>query len=164
MKSETQFSHLQKKIRTYKHYPEYDLILAPFNIKKKNLKNLKRGDVLLLGLDVLMLFFMEKNKMQKNKICATLKLEKHNNIVKVRIESLNTIDTHSENGKKWEKIYCSLAQVQCRKLEVGHTITLDTEVLTFVELFHSDLKVAEGKLISVDHEIAIEITEVKHND
>ena len=104
MKSETQFSHLQKKIRKYKYYPEYDLVLAPFNIKKKNLKHLKTGDVLLLGLDVLMLYFMEKNKMQKNKICATLKLEKHHNIVKVRIESLNTIDTPiaimAKNGKK----------------------------------------------------------------
>jgi len=159
MKSETQFSHLQNKIQKYKCYPEYDLVLAPFNIKKKNLKNLKTGDVLLLGLDILILYFM-----QKNKICATLKLEKHNTIVKVRIESLNTIDINRENGKKWKKIYCSLDHVQCRKLEVGHTVTLNTEALKFVELFHSDLKIADAKLISVDNEIAIEITEVEHNE
>jgi len=158
MKGETQTAHLQKMMQKHKHYPEYDLVLPFFYIKKKNLKGLEAGDILLLGLDVMDLYFA-----QEGKYCAKVKLENHSETVKICIEALIKEMIVPNDSKKYEKIYCALGRLQCRKLEVGHKVELSAVELNNVELFLAAKKLADAKLVSVDDEIAIEITEVKHN-
>ena len=158
MKGETQSSHLQKMMQKHKRYPEYDLVLPPFSIKKKNLKKLTSGDILLLGLDVIELYFADKGN-----ICAKVELESFNETAKISIENLDEIILDKDDNKKSEKVYCTLARLQCRKLEIGHKVELHAQELEYVELLLADKKLADAKLVSVDDEIAIEITEVSRN-
>jgi len=158
MKGETQSAHLQKMMQKHKRYPEYDLVLPTFTIKKRNLKKLTSGDILLLGLNEIALYFANKGK-----ICAKVKLESSNETAKISIESLDEIILNKDDNKKSEKVYCILGRLQCRKLEVGHKVELHAQELQYVELFLADEKLADAKLVSVDDEIAIEITEVHDN-
>ncbi len=163
MKGETQSSHLQKMMQKYKRYPEYDLVLSSFSIKKKNLKKLSSGDILLLGLDVLDLYFANEGE-----ICAKVKLNSHREIVKISIDSLVETVSNKHDSKKYEELYCSLGRLQCRKLEVGHKVELNALELKYVELFLfneklAGKKLADAKLVSVDDEMAIEITKVNDN-
>jgi len=163
MKGETQSAHLQKMMQKHKRYPEYDLILPTFSIKKKNLKKLTSGDILLLGLDAIELYFANKGE-----ICAKVKLESFNETVKISIENLDEVILNKDDNKKSEKVYGTLGRLQCRKLEVGHKVELHAQELQYVKLFLfneqlADKKLAYAKLVSVDDEIAIEITEVNHN-
>ena len=158
MKGETQSAHLQKMMQKHKRYPEYDLVLPTFTIKKRNLKKLTSGDILLLGLNEIALYFANKGK-----ICAKVKLESSNETAKISIESIDEIILDKNDNKKSEKVYCILGRLQCRKLEVGHKIELQAQELQHVELLLADKKLADAKLVSVDDEIAIEITEVNYN-
>ena len=147
--------HLQKMMQGHKVHPEYDLVLPNLLLKKKSLKKLSSGDVLLLGLETL-----ELHLMKEGVICAKVALESVAKTVKVRVVALEEVALKSNDSKKYENIVCSFGKLQCRTLEIGHRVeipSLDTDNLT---LFWADKKRCKASFVTVDDEVAIEIHEV----
>ena len=155
MKGETQSVHLQKMMQQHKRYPEYELALPLFSMKKKNLKKTSQGDVLLLGLD-----FLELVLLKEGEICAKVIVEHVAESVKLRISALEEYPINKRDSKKYENIVSIFTTVQIRKLEVDHKIEIPTSEIRELVLFLGNEKCFKGVLVTVDDEIAIEITEV----
>ncbi len=157
MKAETQANALASLVQTKKRYPEYELILPPFEIKQSSLKKLDVADVLLIGLDTLILYFVSDNE-----ICAQLQIVNEENIYKLKITNLGKDTLKQYNTKKYEQIKCSFGMFQSRKLEEDYRVSISQFNLQKINLFVQEKKIAEGKLVKVDDEIAIEIIKVKN--
>ena len=155
MKGETQSLHLQRMMQKHNHYPEYDLVLPLFSIKKKSLKKLQKNDLLLLGLDRLELVI----KNEEN-ICTNVSLENHGETVKIQILDLVESLDMTYDSKKYENVLCSFGKIQIRKIEVGYKIEIPVHNLNDVELISEGKKLAKCLLVNVDEEIALKITEV----
>ena len=155
MKGETQSVHLQKMMQQQKRYPEYELALPSFSIKKKNFKKMGQGDVLLLGLDLLDLVLLKEGE-----VCAELTVEHVADSVKLRISSLAESTVNTNDSKKYENILPIFTTLQIRKLEVGHKVEVPTSEIREITLFNEHEKSFKGLLVTVDDEIAIEIAEV----
>ena len=157
MKAETQANALASLVQKKKHYPEYELILPPFEVKRSNLKKLELGDVLLVGLDTLPLSLLSGSY-----VCANVQLVHEESIHKLKITNLEKDTLQQEHTKKYETVKCSFGMLQSRKLEVGYKVGIAQLDLQKVSLFVKDKNIAEGRLVKVDDEIAIEITKVNN--
>ena len=155
MKGETQTVHLQKMMQQHKRYPEYELALPRFSIKKKSLKKMSLGDVLLLGLD-----FLDLVLLKEGEICAKVSVEHVTESVKLRIVSLVGTSDKINDSKKYEKLLPVFTRLQISKLEIGHKVEVPTLEIKEMALFSGSEKCCKGLLVTVDDEIAIEITEV----
>ena len=155
MRDETQSLHLAKIMQKHKHYPEYELVLPCLIVKTKSLKKLSKGDVLLLGDDHLNLKLLKDDETYGN-----VDIEESENSRKIKIIDIEKHTTLSTNSKKYENVKCSFSFLQSRVFEVGHKIDISSFNLEKVNLIIDHKKVAEGSLVNVDEEIAIEITKV----
>jgi len=155
MKGETQSVHLQKMMQQHKRYPEYELAFPPFSVKKKSLKKMGQGDVLLLGLD-----FLDLVLLKEGEVCAKVSVEHVAESTKLRIVSLEETLDNTNDSKKYEKLMAVFATLQIRKLDVGHKVEVPTSEIREIKLFTGGKKCLKGLLVAVDDEIAIEITEV----
>jgi len=155
MKGETQSAHLQKMMHQHKRYPEYELVLPPFSIRKKSLKKMGQGDVLLLGLD-----FLDLELLKEGETCAKVTVEHVAESTKLRIVSLPETSYNTNDSKKYEKLVAIFTTLQIRKLEVGHKVEIPSVEIGEMALFSGNEKCFKGRLVTVDDEIAIEITEV----
>ena len=142
-------------MQKYKRYPEYDLTLAPFLLKKKTLKKLSKKDVLLLGLNSLDLYLM-----QGGVFYAKLAFEQYAETLKLNIVSLKVNTDMAYDSKKYEILYPSLGKVQSRQISLGHKVEISTQDVSDVTLFSEQGKVVKGRLVIVEDELAIAITEV----
>jgi len=155
MKGETQSIHLQKMMQQRKCYLEYTLALPLFPIKKKSFKKIAKSDVLLVGLDHLDLILLKGGE-----ICAKIAVENVADSTKLRISSLAETSENTVDSKKYKYLLPVLATLQIRKLEVGHRVEIPTVEINETEIFSGHEKCFKGLLVTVDDEIAIEITEV----
>jgi len=155
MRAKTQSLHLSKMMQKYKPYPEYELVLPFFLVKKNSLKKLLEGDVFLLGESHLSL-----NLLKDDELCGNVDIEESENSRKIKIININKHMSLSSDSKKYEKIKCSFDFLQSRVFEVGHKIDISSIDLEKVNLFLGKKKIAKGILVNVDEEIAIEITKV----
>jgi hypothetical protein len=158
MKGETQAVHLSHIMQKHKLYPEYELVFPLVKAKRTVLKKLTQGDVLLLGLEQLALVLLSEGK-----VCANVVIHEGNNSLKIKIISLEENSIETNDSKKYEVLKCSFGMLQSRKLEVGHKIDIASLNLEKVKLFIETENRAEGILVKVDNEIAIEITKVNKN-
>jgi hypothetical protein len=158
MKAETQSLNLRKMMDGQKLYPQYDLALNSVCVKKKSLNNLEVGSLLLLGMDYLHMVLLENSK-----ICASVKLVNVGDCSKIEIISLEETTANVCDSKKYENILCLLGKVNCRKLELGHKVGISSLGINKIEIFRDNNIYAKGLLVSVDDEIAIEITEINND-
>lgn len=154
MKNETQAVRLANMMQRQPLCPKYELALPLIQIKKSALKKLSEGDVLLLGFENLEMILMEG---QKNIAEVRLERTRQNSI---EIVSLNKEIQNQMGEKKYKLLKCSFGFVQSRKIEVGHKISISSLNLEAVELFSGETCVAQGFLVNVDEEIAIQIKKV----
>jgi len=158
MKAETQANSLASLVQKKKKYPEYELALPLFEVKQVRLKKLEVGDVLLVGLSQLdLIMFTEAG------ICANARVFRNKNTQKIKITYLDKDTLKREHTKKYEILKCSFGRLQSRKLEVGYTLSISKLNLQEVKLFVKGKNIAEGTLVKVDDEIAIQITKVENN-
>jgi len=155
MKAETQANSLASLVQTKKKYPEYELALLPFEVKQSKLKKLELGDVLLVGLNQLELVLFKEIEM-----CANVSMFRDENTQKIKIEYLHKNTIKEEHTKKYEKVKCSFGRIQSRKLEVGYKVSISQLNLQEVMLSVKGKNIAEGTLVKVDDEIAIQVTKV----
>jgi hypothetical protein len=154
MRGDTQANRLEVMMQKHHFYPEYTLSLPPFEMKKSALKALKKGDILLLGLDRLTLVLLDIKG-----VCAEVMIEDHNSIDRLKIIALCK-DPAEHVSKKYQLVTVSFGEIQSRKLEVGHVIgTMD---LNFDDLsiVVEQKKIAQGSLVNVENKIALQINEI----
>jgi len=156
MRGETQSSHLANMIQKHKLYPEYELVLPLFLVKKNSLKKLSEGDIFLLGDESLNLKLLQEGDMYAN-----VEIQDTQNSRRINIVSIQKNTVMGTNSKKYENVKCSFSFLQSRVFEVGHTIDISSVDLKKVDLFVGDKQLAKGILINVDEEIAIQIEKVK---
>jgi len=155
MRGETQSVHLAKMMQKHKLYPEYELTLPFLLVKKNSLKKLSKGDVLLLGDENLNLKLLKEDNFFGN-----VEIEESRNSRKIKIMNIQKETELTSHSKKHEIIKCSFDFLQSRIFEVGHKIDISSIDLGKVNLLIEKKKLAEGKLVNVEEEIAIEITKV----
>jgi len=155
MKSETQAIHLEKMMQRHKRHPEYELALPLFLIKYSTFKKLSIDDVFLLGLNALEFILINKGE-----ICAKAELLEYGNSQKIKIIYLEKDTLKQSHTKKYEEIKCLFSTLQIKKLELGCKISIEQLDLQEVKLFVKDEYIADGTLVKVDDEIAIEIKKV----
>jgi len=156
MKAETQANSLASLVQKKKKYPEYELALPLFAVKQSRLKKLEVGDVLLVGLSHLDLVLFKEDK-----LCANVLMHRVENTQKIKISYLHKEAFNQEHTKKYETIKCSFGMIQSRKLEVGYKVSISQLNLQKVKLFVKGKNIAEGRLVKVDDEIAIQVTKVE---
>jgi len=155
MRGETQSLHLVKMMQKRKLYPEYELILPFLLVKKNSIKKLSKGDILLVGDDRLNLKLLKDDGS-----FANVEIEESENSRKIKIIDIQIDTGLSDHSKKYEIVKCSFGFLQSRIFEVDHKIDISSVNLKKVNLIIKNKKVAEGSLVNVDEEIAIEITKV----
>ncbi|MDM5271814.1 hypothetical protein PGH07_06465 [Sulfurovum sp. zt1-1] len=154
MRGDTQANRLEMMMKKHQVFPHYILSLPPFEMKKSALKELKKGDILLLGLDHLSLVLSDTKG-----ICAEVMIEHHNYADRLKIISLHN-HTKEKPSKKHQVVTVSFGEIQSRKLEVGHvigTMDLNFEDLNIVT---EQKEIAQCSLINVDGEIAVQVNSV----
>jgi len=155
MRGETQSVHLAKIMQKHKLYPEYELVLPFLLVKKNSLKKLSKGDVFLLGDNHLNLKLLKENEFFVN-----VEIEEGRNSRKIKITNIQKYALLANHSKKYESVKFSFGFLQSRSFTVGHKIDIASTDLGKVNLIIENKKLAEGKLVNVDEEIAIEITKV----
>ncbi len=155
MRGETQSVHLSKMMQKHKLYPEYELTLPFLLVKKNSVKKLSKGNVLLLGDTNLNLKLLKEDGS-----FANVEIEESRNSRKIQIVNIQNKTEISNHSKKYEILKCSVDFLQSRSFEVGHKIDISSIDPGKVNLLIENKKLAEGKLVNVDEEIAIEITKV----
>lgn len=155
MKGETQADALASLVQKKKQYPEYEVALPAFMVKHSILKKLAKDDLLLVGLSELDMVLYAKDE-----LCADVKLFSDENIQKLKITYLHKDTLQQEHTKKYEIVKCSFGTLQSRKLEVGYKVGIAQLDLEKAKLFVNDKHIADGKLVEVDNEIAVQIIKV----
>lgn len=155
MKNETQASHLAKMMQTYTPYPVYELSLPLVVVRGSKLKKLNVDDVILTGFDTLEFVLIDGDT-----VCANMLFKQMKNAHGTEISYLLKDIIKQYDSKKYETLKISFGTVQSKVLEVGHTIDITHIDLEKVSIVSEAKTIAEGSLVKVDEEIAIQIKKV----
>ncbi|GIT97453.1 hypothetical protein [Sulfurovum sp. TSL1] len=155
MKHETQAFHLAKMMQRHVNYPTYDLTLPLVTVRSTKLKKLSVNDIILTGFDTLVLSLMNGNT-----ICANIRLKPMHNVHQAEIVDVAEDTIEQSDSKKYKILKVSLGSVQTKALEIGSTIDITHVDLKNVALVSEGKMIAEGSLVNVDEEIAIQIKKV----
>ena len=155
MKHETQALHLAKMMQKHICYPTYELTLPLIAVRSNKLKKLSVDDVLLIGLDTLEFVLIDGDT-----ICANVLFKKTGNTHGTEIISLSGDTLKQSDSKKYKTLKISFGTVQSKALELGSTIDIRHIDVEKVSLTVEGKIIAEGSLVNVDEEIAIQIKKV----
>ena len=155
MKHETQALNLAKMMQKHIDYPTYDLTLPLITVRSNKLKKLSVNDILLIGVDTLEFLLMDGNT-----VCAKMQPRTMENTHGVEIVYLDEDTIKQIDSKKYKILKISFGTVQSKALEIGSTIDITHVDLEKVTLVSEDKIIAEGSLVNVDEEIAIQIKKV----
>jgi len=155
MKSETQALHLARVMQRHVQNPSYELALPLVMVPKKKLKKLSEGDLLLSGFDRLEFIMIDGDT-----ICAEMKLNKVENSYKIEIDNIQKDTIKQYDSKKYEILKITFGSVQSKRVALGEMIDIAHIDLETVKLVLKEKTIAEGSLVMVDEEIAIEIKRV----
>ena len=156
MKSETQALHLARVMQRHVQNPSYELALPLVMVPKKKLKKLSEGDLLLSGFDRLEFILIDGDT-----ICAEMKLNQLENRYKTEIVSVRQDTIKQYDSKKYEILKITFGSLQSKRVALGEIIDIAHIDLETVKLVLKEKTIAEGSLVMVDEEIAIQIKSVK---
>ena len=155
MRAETQADRLERLFNARKVYPEYRLTFGPFEIKKSALKSLETGDVFLLGAST-----QELVLLRESTVCARVMLEESAKGIRIRV--ISTLRESLKNDtKKYQRVEVVLGLLQSRKLELDHTIEAKDIRLDRLDIVVNGEKIAQGSLVKIDGETAVQIDKVE---
>jgi hypothetical protein len=155
MKHETQALHLAKMMQKHTSYPRYELTLPFVTVRSNKLKKLSVDDVILTGFDRLEFLLLDGDI-----ICANLEVKSMKNTHGAEIVYLSKDTIEQSDSKKYKTLKISFATVQSKALELGSTIDITHVDLGKVSLVSDGKMIAEGSLVNVDDEMAIQIKKV----
>ena len=153
MKVETQASRLERMMRKHRNVETYRVTLPPVALKRKDVKMLEPGDVLLLELEHLELLLVQKDEAK-----AYLELSSGQGKCIVLPPKEEKKETHT---KKYELLYPSFGRVDIAQLTEDTVLDLPKIDLSRVALQKADeTTIAEGVLVESEGMIALEIKKV----
>ncbi len=155
MKHETQALHLAKMMQKHTRYPMYELTLPLITVRSNKLKKLSVDDVLLTGFDRLEFLLIDRDT-----ICANMQLKPMENTHGAEIVYLTEDTIKQSNSKKYKTLKILFGTVQSKAREIGSTIDITHINLEKVTILSEGKTIAEGSLVNVDEEIAIQIKKV----
>lgn len=155
MKHETQALHLAKMMQKHLPYKSYDLTFPLVTVRSNKLKNLSLNDVLLTGFDRLELLLMYGDT-----ICAKIRFKSIHDRHGAEIVDIEEESIKQNDSKKYKILKISFGTVQSKAFKIGSTIDITDIDLEQVTLLSEDKTIAEGSLVNVDEEIAIQIKKV----
>ncbi len=155
MKHETQALRLAKMMQKHITYPTYDLTLPLVMVRSSKFKKLSLNDILLTGFDRLQLLLMNGET-----ICAKIRLKPMHNTYGPEIVHIVEDTIKQPDSKKYKMLKISFGTVQSKALEIGSTMDITHLDLEKVTLVSEGKIIAEGSLVNVDEEIAIQIKKV----
>lgn len=156
MKGETQALHLAQMMQRHIQDLTYEVILPLVMIQSKKLKKLSVDDVLLTGFERLELLLIDGDT-----VCANMRPKPIENRLKAEIIDLSKDTIIQSDSKKYDTFKISFGIVQSKGLKVGQMIDINDVDLENVTLVSKGETVAEGFLVNVNNEIAIQIKKVK---
>ncbi|MBT8349606.1 MAG: hypothetical protein HKP62_09265 [Sulfurovum sp.] len=155
MKHETQALHLSKMMQKHTRYPTYELTLPLVMVRSNKLKKLSINEILLIRIDRLECLLVDGDT-----ICANTRLKPIGNAHGAEIIYLTEDTIKQSDSKKYKTLYITFGTVQSKVLEIGNTIDITHIDLNTVTLVLEGKTIAEGSLVNVDEEIAIQIKKV----
>lgn len=155
MKHETQALHLAKMMQNHTRYPTYELTLPFVTLRSSKLKKLSVDDILLIGMGTLEFLLVDGDT-----ICANTRLKPMGNSHGAEIVYLTEETIKQSDSKKYKTLKISFGTVKSKAFELGSTIDTTHVDLEKVTLVLEGKTIAEGSLVNVDEEIAIQIKKV----
>ena len=153
MKVETQASRLERMMRKHWNVETYRVTLPPVALKRKDVKMLDPGDVLLLELGHLELLLVQKDETK-----ASLELSEGEGKYVTLLPKEEKKEIHT---KKYELLYPSFGSMEIPQLTESMVLELSKIDLYSVALQKADeMTVAEGILVESEGMIALEIKKV----
>ncbi len=153
MKVETQASRLERMMRKHWNVETYRVTLPPVALKRKDVKMLDPGDVLLLELGHLELLLVQKDETK-----ASLELSEGEGKYVTLLPKEEKKEIHT---KKYELLYPSFGSMEIPQLTESMVLELSKIDLYSVALQKADeTTVAEGILVESEGMIALEIKKV----
>jgi len=158
MHGETQANRLAALMHKKGNFPSYELALPLVTVKSSDLGNLSVDDIFLLGVK-----HLECILLKEGVLCAKVVLSKEKNRHYFKIEKNYNECLDSSSGRKYENVLFSLGMLKSRTLEVGHLIDISQLALEKITVIHKEKKIAEGSLINIEGELAVQMDKVdKH--
>jgi hypothetical protein len=155
MKHETQAQRLAEMVQNRIHSPAYELALPLVEVHRNQLKKLSVDDVLLTGFDRLEFVLLEGNS-----VCAKTVFGYTGKIPRMEIVQLSNDSIAQSDKKKYKTVMFSFGTVKSKVLKLKHTIDIAHIDLEQVSLLAEGKMIAQGMLVNVDEEIAIQIKKV----
>jgi len=155
MKRETQAQRLAEMVQNQIQYPAYKLAFPLLEVRRSKLKKLSVDDVLLTGFDRFEFVLIDGKS-----VCARTVFGYAGNIPKIEITDLSEDTIEDSGNKKYSILECSFGTVKSKVLELKHAIDITHIDLEQVSLSSEGKAIAQGILVNVDEEIAIQIKKV----
>jgi len=156
MQTEGQACRLERLMQRHRVCTDYTLCFAPVFIRKRAFKQLQPGDLLLLGMAYLETFLWSKE-------AGYTKVEMLPSDGRCQIvQQGHTMEEETEkiHSKKYKYVKIALGTLQSSTLETGHQLETASIDYQHVTLYAEERHIADGKLVVVDDEIAVQITEM----
>ena len=159
MKADTQAVHLEKLMQEKKSLSSYKLALPFYKIMRSDIKTLSQNSIVLLGLKSLeCVLLSDENTITK------LKRLKSTSTLDFEIMTTSKIVPLKDDVEKYARVSCILKSIEIASLNLKTMITIEDIDFMHVEVYFDGVPQAEGKLVSVNDEIAIEITKVTKDE
>ena len=150
--SSTQALRLRELVRQRKGLLSYTLSLYPVAVKRRALKTLQEGDLLLLKSKALSLSLS-----MEGRVVASCDLLVDAGRKRIRVTDLTEIPDIAPEGKKYEILLPQIAVVESPQIAAGDLIDIGDVDIDQITLIHRGREVASGHLVVADKRIAVMI-------
>ncbi|RLA61836.1 MAG: hypothetical protein DRQ78_08425 [Epsilonproteobacteria bacterium] len=155
MLSDIQARHLATMMQNHSHQNKYELTLDNFCLEKHSIKNMKKNDILLLGINSLILKLIINDTSYAK---VSVKKVKNRYFLEVLDIVENTKKVYSD--KKYENIKVSLGSIHSKIIKTGEMLDILNIDWKKVKIYISDKYSAKGSLVNVNGTLAIKIDKV----
>ena len=155
MKRETQAQRLAEMVQDQMHYPAYQLAFPLVKVHRSKLKKLSIDDLFLTGFETLEFVLIEGKR-----VCARTVFADSGSTPKIEIVDLSEDAIEDLGNKKYSILQFSFGTVKSKVLALKHTIDIAHIDLQQVSINSEGKTIAQGILVNVDEEIAIQIKKV----
>jgi len=134
---------------------EYEIILEPFYLTELALKELKKNKILLLNLEALTCFVVQKEKCFAKVICMY-----ENEKYFLKVLSVDEPMPKPTKAKGYVPMVCSLFTLKTQGFSLGDKIEISIKDLENIDLLASGTLIAKAFFVKVEEKIALQIKKV----
>jgi len=159
MKADTQAVHLEKLMQEKKGLVSYKLALPLCKVLHTDIKTLSKNSILLLGLE-----HLECILISKENIMVHLKYLKGTGILQFEVVATSKMTQMKCDVEKYARVSLILKSIEITNVDIKTIITIEAIDFMHVEVCFDGVSHAEGKFVTVDETLAIQITKVTKNE